>query len=81
MKLLKFSATWCSPCKALSKTLEGKDLGVPIQPVDIDVEPELTAKYGVRSVPTMVLVDDAGNAVKTLTGSRPLEAIKSWLAN
>lgn len=81
MKLLKFSATWCAPCKALSKTLEGKDLGVLIHPVDIDMDPELTAKYGVRSVPTMVLVDDEGNAVKTLTGARPLDAIKSWLAN
>lgn len=81
MKLLKFSATWCAPCKALSKTLEGKDLGVPVQPVDIDMDTELTAKYGVRSVPTLVLVDDAGNAVKTLTGARQLDAIKSWLAS
>ena len=36
MKLLKFHATWCQPCKMLSKVMEGVDLGVPVENIDID---------------------------------------------
>ena len=59
MKLLKFEATWCSPCKMLSKVIDGaKDkITVPIVPIDIDEQPEMAKLYGVRGVPTMVLTD------------------------
>jgi len=39
----------------------------------------LAAKYAVRSVPTMVMVDENGNAIKTLTGNQTAEVLRKWL--
>lgn len=59
MELIKFSATWCSPCKVLSNMLQNfKE--VPLKNVDIENDTELVKKYNVRKVPTMVLVDTNG---------------------
>lgn len=59
MKVLKFEASWCGPCKMLSKVLEGAEgkYTAEIEVVDIDEKPDLAKKYGVRGVPTMVKVD------------------------
>lgn len=68
MKLLKFHATWCQPCKMLSKVMEDVDLGVPVENVDIDENMELARKYGVRGVPMLALVEDDGTVVRTRSG-------------
>ena len=70
MKVLKFQASWCQPCKMLSKTIEGaKDkITIPIEEVDIDENMEMAKKYNVRGVPMLVVVDDAGKTVKSKTG-------------
>lgn len=80
MKLLKFAASWCGPCQALSMTIKGLDENTvlpPIEDVDIDKNTELAVQYGVRSVPTLVLVDDSGKEIKrsvgALTGDKLLE--------
>jgi len=59
MKILKFSAGWCGPCKMLSMTIAGirDEIPYPIEEIDIDVNSELAQSYGVRGVPTMVLID------------------------
>jgi thioredoxin 1 len=59
MKVLKFEAAWCGPCKMLSKVLEGAEgkYTTEIEVVDIDVNPDLAKQYGVRGVPTMVKID------------------------
>lgn len=60
MKVLKFEASWCNPCKMLSKTIDGAagKYTVDIEVVDIDENPDLAKQYGVRGVPTMVKLDE-----------------------
>ena len=55
VKVLKFSATWCGPCRVLSHTLEGVE---GITPIDIDKDQETARKYGIRSVPALVFLKD-----------------------
>jgi len=55
IEVLKFSASWCGPCRVLSNTL--KDVEGVTQ-VDIDKEMETARKYGIRSVPTLVFLKD-----------------------
>lgn len=70
MQLLKFQASWCQPCKMLSKTMEG--ISHPLieskQEIDIDEDMSKAQQYGIRGVPTLILVDDDGKEVKRQTG-------------
>lgn len=70
MKALKFEASWCAPCKMLSKTIEdAKDkLTVDIECIDIDENAALAKQYGIRGVPTIVIVDDEGKEIKRQSG-------------
>ena len=70
MKLLKFYATWCGPCKGLSMVLEGvkEQLPMSVEDIDIDANMDTARKYNVRSVPTMVVVNDDGSEVKRVVG-------------
>lgn len=80
MKILRFTASWCEPCKALSKSLEEANLNVPIEVIDIDVFPETAIDYSVRSVPTLVLtVDD--KEIKRLVGVKKPSELKEWVTN
>lgn len=79
MKVLKFSASWCGPCKSLEQTLEKTDLGLPVESYDIDEQAELVQKYRVRTVPTLVLVDEDGKALKVLTGAHSPAVLQDWV--
>ena len=72
--LVDFFATWCGPCKMLSPVLEGvaekmKDK-VTIVKVDVDRSPDLAAKFGVMSVPTMIMFKN-GRLVDAFSGYMP----------
>lgn len=60
-KILKFSAEWCGPCKALKQNL--KDVDFPIEEHDISEEPDLAAEYEIRSIPTLIYVDENGKTL------------------
>lgn len=79
--LLDFSATWCAPCQTMLKTLEGmieKYPNIAFAKVDIDLCYALTDKFGVRSIPTLLLVKN-GEVVDTLTGAQSVARIESFL--
>ena len=77
-KVLRFTASWCGPCKMLAKNLESTKTEMPIEVVDIDVNPELATDYGIRGVPTLVMVVD-GKEKKRLVGMKSLKELEDWL--
>lgn len=70
MKALKFEASWCQPCKMMTKVMEdaGDKITTPVEKIDIDENMELAKQYGIRGVPTLVLVDDEGKEIKRQSG-------------
>ena len=70
MKVIKFQASWCQPCKMLSRVVEdAKDkINLPIEEIDIDENMDIAKKYNVRGVPMLVVVDDEGNAIRSKSG-------------
>ena len=68
IEVLKFSASWCTPCKVLSATLKDVE---GLKEIDIDQNRDLTAQYTVRSVPTLVFLQD-GKEVDRTVGAIPL---------
>ena len=79
MKVLKFSATWCGPCKMLARNLEDVTTSIPIENIDIDEQQDVAIEYGVRGVPTMIMLDENNTEVKRLVGMQSLKVLEDWL--
>lgn len=78
MKLLKFEADWCGPCKMMQPILEQiaqERPDVEIESIDVERQPERAREYHVRALPTLVLLDAAGDIVTTHTGSASLAQV------
>ena len=66
----KFSAVWCGPCRALTPVMneiKGNYSNVKFEEYDNDEYSDITEEYGVRSVPTVIIVKD-GIEVNRFTG-------------
>lgn len=81
MKVLKFQASWCQPCKMLGRVIEDakEQIKLPIEEVDIDENMELAKKYNVRGVPMLVVVDDNDNVVRTKNGYMNEKDLLEWV--
>ena len=75
--LVDFWASWCGPCKMLSPVIDeiaGERDDIKVGKVNVDEQPELAQKYGVMSIPT-VLVINGGEEVNKSVGAVPKEAL------
>lgn len=71
--LLDFWASWCGPCRMVSPTIEqiaNETEGVKVGKINVDEESELAAKYGIMSIPTIMVIKD-GKVSATAIGVRP----------
>lgn len=74
VKIEKFGANWCGPCKVLDKTLEQVS-GVEIVKHDVDEEPELTEEKKIRNVPVLIFYNENNEEVDRIVGAVPLGTI------
>ncbi len=76
--LIDFWATWCGPCKMIAPFVEqiSEEFSdeVKVCKVNIDDEPSLATKFGITSIPTLLVVKN-GEVVKTSVGYIPKEKI------
>ena len=78
-QLLKFSASWCQQCKALAGNMKYVDFGdVEVKEIDIDENFEEAKQYGIRGVPTLVLMED-GVEVKRTSGVLMADKIEEFI--
>lgn len=82
MVLVDFGAIWCAPCRALEPIVHdvaGEYLGrVRVATVDVDASPTVAARYGIRSVPTMLFFR-GGRVIDTIVGIVPKRHITERL--
>ena len=78
--LLKFSADYCTPCKQLTKTFGEITLdGIALEEIDVEGNLDLVKQWSIRSVPTLILIDEDGKEIKRHTGSMSNTALKDFL--
>lgn len=71
MKFLYFSAPWCGPCKMLGPVMEKVGQKHTVEKINVDENSELSNQFGVRSIPTVILVDESNKELERLIGVKP----------
>ena len=75
--LLDFYAEWCGPCRMVAPVIEEIAAEHPeyaVGKINVDDEPDLAGKYGVFSIPTLLVMKE-GKVSRRVTGARPKEKI------
>jgi thioredoxin 1 len=82
--LVEFTADWCPPCRQLAPVLSAiaaeEAERLKIVQLDVDTNPEITTRYGVLAMPTLLVFRD-GEPVKSMVGARPKRRLLQELAD
>ena len=88
MKILKFSASWCGPCRVFANTFkkvsemeEYKDIEFKSIDIESDEGELYVEKYNIRSVPTILILDENDNIIYKLSGNVPLNDFVDMINN
>ena len=80
--MVDFWAEWCAPCRAIAPTLEElvreRNGSVTLAKVNVDEQPALAARYGIRSIPTILFVK-GGKVMDQVIGAVPKAQLKKKL--
>jgi len=77
-RILRFTANWCNPCKQLKENIERAELKIPIEVFDVDEDIEISNEYGIRNLPTMILMD-GNNEIGRVTGLKTPKQLREWV--
>ena len=84
--LVVFSATWCGPCKTMKKTtFANADVVADLKDwvcvkVNFDLNPQLISHYGIRGVPSSIILNPAGKEVSRRVGLLAPEPFREWIS-
>ena len=77
-KILYFTAAWCGPCKTLGPIMQSLSGQINYEKVDVDSSNDLSIQYGVRNVPSLILVDETGEVKGRLVGVQSKDEILNF---
>ena len=82
--VVDFWAEWCGPCRMIAPALEEiqkeMDGKVTIAKLNVDENPNIAVRYGVRSIPTLILFKD-GEPAAIQVGAAPKNRLSDWIKN
>lgn len=79
--LIDFWAEWCVPCKMIEPAMEeiaNENGGIKVGRVNVDVNPGIASKYGIRSIPTL-LIFNGGQVAEKMVGAVPKGTIQEFV--
>ena len=79
--LLDFWASWCGPCRMVSPIVDeiaAERSDIKVGKINVDEQPELAARFGVMSIPTLVVMKN-GKVINQAVGARPKAQILAML--
>lgn len=83
VKVMRFTAEWCSPCRALAPIIEeikNEYPDVSFETIDVDENPESVTEYGIRGIPVVIVQND-GVETSRFVGIQPKNVYESAINN